>query len=840
MSLAETPNLDSMRLIAQFTSMALESPEQKQSRIFGAIANRLQDPEIVRWQLESLGRIALYGQFATDLQPLGDEAWERLIDHEQPTIGFRYHTQCEIAFSRASQKLRRSGEDTPNAVLLAWPRAFAKEREGSRGYSAERGMLVDDEGVIYFGNFPEPLQIHAAQSSATPLVYERRFGKKLHHFNDYKIERLLEDKSATAQLLDKLSLPHATVLAEATAADLDVAGLFEAKEPFVIKPCEGERGFGVRIVHPDTDTADDIKRYVETGYPADMNLVAERLLTSVPFKHPDSGASLDWNLRAIVMGDAYVGAYARAGLRGSPINLATGAEAYSLEEAFDNCGFDNEQRALVTQRVTALCEATKQTGAGMMGLDIIIDENLQPSLIEINGEKSGGLENIMLAGKETIDWEPGYAAVRGMARFIKAKGRISSNQTGKRNSFRLTIDEILASADWAGNHKELGDEIMEFTKNQLSHYYLLPDTSRKAAMKFLDEQSGKPTEETESNYFVIRSQMEKLLEEEKRDELYALFNKAVAHNPNDIPRIEAFASFICENDQETIARYSLMELQQEANPENAKALSTMKYYVLLSLTERDVMAVSHETRQLITDALAAFYILPLTERTPQLVTDVIHSVPEADYLKPVSRYFRGFANLTATMEDVIAVQHEAFMSPLESDGKFMESIAGMICEEKTEASSTAIGIAKLHHDDLAGALADFRLVDPNNQELLGDAVLTIGRYLINHVVRSDIPETSGEDIMNLTNYSLFANENGLRGLTKSSNETTALCANLLLSAHYLIQGDLQASHVALSSFHGSASTSPETDSLFAGAYEHLFYAIDEQLEILAQENREEQ
>lgn len=813
--------------MSQMLTYATETPEQGQTRAFSSIAERLQDPEIVSGHLQKLGSFAVNGAFGEELRPLDATAWQELIDPKQPTLGLRLHFINEVALCRAAQQLRAQGEPAPNIVMLP-EKVFAKEWESKRAYYAQRGILVDKDGVLYRGEFPEPLQIHASQASETPIFHPRRFSKKIFHFNPGGTETLLEDKELTSKLLDQLELPHSRLLVPPTnAGSFDVESLFAIGKDFVIKPRHGQQGIGVRLVDHQNDTPADISRYIKEGYAEDTELIAEEWVHGTPFAHPESGAELDWNLRAIVMGDTYVGSYVRAGLKGSPINLACGAEAYSLEEAYDNCGLDDNQRALVANRVKELCEATRQIGAGVMGLDIIIDTNLQPHIIEINGEKSGGLENVMLAGKDEIDWRPAHAAVRGLMRFVSRQGPIRHLRHKGRASLALSTREILDGVQYAQSNTAKGQELLDFTLEKLRDPYGFPEKSQEAIRRFIESQENGLRTEIPADYMRIRDEMSKLLENEDRQALYELFNKAVAHDPTNITRLEAFASFISENDEETISRYCLLELEQETNPEKAQAIATMKYCSLLNLTELDSMLVSHETRRQVINALTTYYMLPLQDRTPRIVADVLDAAPEARYLAPVSRYFRGFANLAATMEEVIAVQHEAFLSDLASDGKFMESIASMSAEEKTEIDCIAIGIAKLHHNDLPAALAEFRLVSPSNKDLIGDASLALGRYLIHHISLAGISETTGQEIADLVSSSLFANETALQNLAGSANLTTGLCANLLLSTHYLVQGDPYAADASLGRFHHAASFLPEASRIFEGAYDELHQAITE-------------
>jgi|GEM_PF-4523125 len=351
------------------------------------------------------------------------ERWKEHIDTTQPTIGVRYYMHALLG--SAAAQLRARGESICNVVFLP-DVATSDEAYDDTTYVANRGVFLDAQGKAYAGNFPEPLRIDVLQP------YDHTKKLPVRSLNEPAHEAVFNDKALTQTALEGTGITFPKpILQNITKDDDRLFALIEKSlftsqsQAIVIKPTQGHTGDNVIMVEKYTTLEDEV--WDQLGrIPEDETLVVQPWIRSYPLHHAESGARLDWNIRALLVNDKTIGSYVRADVFGKPINIGKEAHARSLAETLHDCGLSEQQQQLVRARLQELYRKITEALPGTIkGLDIIIDEQLEPVIIEVNGQDSGGLSNSMLVarrdaqnanvpGEQIADivWEPAFQHIR--------------------------------------------------------------------------------------------------------------------------------------------------------------------------------------------------------------------------------------------------------------------------------------------------------------------------------------------------------------------------------------------------------------------------------------------
>ena len=186
-------------------------------------------------------------------------------------------------------------------------------------------------------------------------------------------------------------------------------------QPFVVKPAIGQQGRGVTMVDATLQDANTSLESLQRTHQSGEEVLVQPWVQSYPLLDKNSGQRIDWNIRALVTAGRLCGAYARYGSWGGAVNMSRGADAVNINEAFEACGLSSSEQAAVHYKIDRVSRRIAKTcGAGYIGLDIIINEQLDPVILEANGEKAGGLYNILKTEAEADNIDAAITAIRAI------------------------------------------------------------------------------------------------------------------------------------------------------------------------------------------------------------------------------------------------------------------------------------------------------------------------------------------------------------------------------------------------------------------------------------------
>lgn len=393
------------------------------------------------------------------IRPLGAEEFSALYDPEMPTVGLRVE---DVAFpwiyAVTAQRIRATGEKICNVVLLAKP-PFSNEAATRRKLFANAGWLVDGNGNTFGGVFPEAVPIDVIGSDrAIADKRGRRLARDTLHINTPEVEEVLADKTvAHTFLAEQADLPvHKSELIallrnEPGCADT-IRQIIDEHGDVVVKPSAGERGIGVCMLGPET-TQDEIETRVSTSCELGTDLVVEKMVESITLQHPLTGIDLDCCIRSLVIGGRYIGAYARVAAAGKPVNVQLGAEAMSLHDAFTLAGISANDAESLAQRIEAISrDLTERLGAQIAGHDLIVSKDLEPVLIESNGQFSGGLLKIMQVGENPDTLAEAHGVTRLLTRMASTVSGSSSRRRSRRARRPYDLESTLVGYLRASHH----------------------------------------------------------------------------------------------------------------------------------------------------------------------------------------------------------------------------------------------------------------------------------------------------------------------------------------------------------------------------------------------------
>lgn len=352
-----------------------------------------------------------------ETQPITPDSWDELIDPGQPTIGLHPWSVADgPLLAMASQRMRARGEPGCNFVLLP-PELVAREFTTHRGKYrfAQRGILVDQHGVMHKGDFPEPIRLDAINSEDLTSHTDRQQIKLI---NTPEQQKFLKDKLAVMQTLDQAGIRHPRLYGvhephQQASAEI-ILELLNTHDELVVKPSSAALGQGVLLLDKKSVDPDELTHQLAACHATHQKIMAEERIHSLPLSHPNSGVPLDWNMRMLIVGGRLIGTYVRQGRYGGPVNISQGARPKNLQKTLTSCGLDIDDQMLVMGRLGQLARKIHETiDANFMGVDICLPADLEPTVIEINDERSGGLRNVAICGSRERFAAP-EAAVRAL------------------------------------------------------------------------------------------------------------------------------------------------------------------------------------------------------------------------------------------------------------------------------------------------------------------------------------------------------------------------------------------------------------------------------------------
>jgi glutathione synthase/RimK-type ligase-like ATP-grasp enzyme len=385
-----------------------------------AIYDILQQPPQVAEHLSLLDMYTGQPPGAEPLKPVTDDILRELIDPQQPTIGLRLPISNNYgkALAIASQQLRLVGEPACNIILLP-ELAYGQEAYDDTHYAVQRGTVVDYTGQTYGGDFPQPVTIDVLTSWDNPAVHDAGVVAFL---NTPWQEAQFDDKLATKIRLQEGGIPTPVLLASDVSPDDPVFQRFitqrmEAGQGSVIKPVDGSLGRGILIADPARLSVEAILTALRSARFADSRLFVEEQIIG-PEARTQAGSRLDWNVRQLITGGLPIGAYARVGAYGEAINASRGAVARAIPHILRSTSTSPEQRTGFMRQLDDIGHRIGQIfgEAAYMGADMQPDQTLQAYVLEVNGERAGGLANII----KTSPDEPADSHAQAMARALRA------------------------------------------------------------------------------------------------------------------------------------------------------------------------------------------------------------------------------------------------------------------------------------------------------------------------------------------------------------------------------------------------------------------------------------
>lgn len=643
----------------------LTDPHIQASPELQALSAFLRQPEVVGLHLHELAVTACHSLAhilpsteiitTTATETLSDAAWSQCIDPAQPTIGLRF-----TAFGKtvtplvvAAQKLRRQAEAVCNVIILP-ELAFAQEGATKQAYFAERGLLINADGHIYGGNFPYPLQIDATHLYASGTVPQAE-PSVIRFFNEQAEDALINDKLAAQTVLSQAGVPIAKALLEETTVDdaafrSQLEQCFKDGQAIVIKPLRDSQGHGVIMLDPRTTTLRAAEEHIGAVHGSGRKVRVEQWISSYPLRHAGSGVRLDWNIRSLLVGSGAVGAYARIGTFGTPINYTRGAQPAAIAAVLQQCGLDEQAQAVVTQRLEAVYQRSSTALPGIIkGLDIIIDENLHPVVIEPNGEASGGLLNSMQhsgSGDWVHDWQPAFNMVRHLHTAL-----FDGDMPAKRqpDAYASTLDPhaLLAGMvffEASSLAPESSGRYATLLAAALPHMPPLEGRLNNALLESLKaqvaeaKQKGEMTEEL-AELYALKLEPQwveafQAFEQGNLDMAFAIIAGEYRADPLDTTvqkKVATHASVLLSDDNSflLVAHSYCSETMQ-----GSEVLAKTLYYELLLAAGCDDLGISLQSRQHILDQLEIYFQQPMAARQFPTLDTMPLSPDEKSYLKP--------------------------------------------------------------------------------------------------------------------------------------------------------------------------------------------------------------
>lgn len=339
----------------------------------------------------------LYGiETVTDLPethpvvlPLSETIFSRLYDPDRPTLAVDYHA----SFCGADLiGIAAHESDRANVVYIASGVQYgevAAAQDGSKQLWATRGTLINEYGETFCGDFPVPIPISIVES-CNPDLLEEYEALGVPTLNSRAAVRAFGSKEETPQLCAGTSV--------SAPRHLDISEISEVSNGYVIKPATSSQGRGVRIFEADSDTSQALA-YFQFLKDHDYQPVIQERVHSLPLYDPRTQQRLDWTVRALIADGAVAGMYARVDTWGDAVNISRNAQAYEIADLV-RFGLNATQVEQIQQVLTQAAEEISQAAStSMAGLDLMVDESLQVSLIEGNIAATGGLQTIAQLAK---------------------------------------------------------------------------------------------------------------------------------------------------------------------------------------------------------------------------------------------------------------------------------------------------------------------------------------------------------------------------------------------------------------------------------------------------------
>lgn len=328
---------------------------------------------------------------------LNDENWSDFYDPNVPTIVVDPMTSAMGFELIAYEAARARSKKTSNALNVILMPVYSTEIEeltyedGSKRLRLGEGIAIDSNGRAGFGKFPEPVVANAVESIDPDLVGSKDDGLVMLSDHD-EIERA-RSKSGFRMSGHFVNSPRGTKVEHGTTRRKikKILRDINGSRGYVVKPDVGARGAAVEIFNKK-ETKSVVSNVLRKVSDESSVVIEERI---VPMRI-DSEGSIDWNTRTIAVFGEVVGFYVRAGMAGSPINLALGAFKIPAETAMKGLADNNgaEPDAYIEKLWRAGEEVAAHFPGSIVGIDTVIGDNGKTYVYEVNAGLVGGLEKL--------------------------------------------------------------------------------------------------------------------------------------------------------------------------------------------------------------------------------------------------------------------------------------------------------------------------------------------------------------------------------------------------------------------------------------------------------------
>jgi len=329
---------------------------------------------------------------------------DELVDPMKPTIGVFMHESFSDAevLAIAAKNLELKGRWVPNVVILPW--IDEEKDELVQGlytgyYGVKQFSVIDNNLELVRVNSDTVLPIDMVDvSAAGPDIAEQfeQAGVKLMASSENM--RLAESKESTRVIAEKAGVryPQSVVISRAEDVDEAVDEYMTkasfAKSGIVVKPLNGSRGMEVQMFDKISEISarEKLKAILLHGSP----VIVEERIRSKSLSLTPGGERYDWNIRAIVK-NKYLDSYARANVWGGPVNISQGSHSMTLDSVLGRISDTHAEETTLKKRLKkASTKVAKVLDGDIAGIDMTIDEDGQPVLIEANIGNFGGINTL--------------------------------------------------------------------------------------------------------------------------------------------------------------------------------------------------------------------------------------------------------------------------------------------------------------------------------------------------------------------------------------------------------------------------------------------------------------
>lgn len=334
---------------------------------------------------------------------LTKEHYDKLFSPHLPTLALIYPF-CAHGASVIGLASQRQGKKKCNVVIiphLPSENLRFEKREDVWTLTTDKGILISSNGEFFHGLLPTRIPIDLIslehEDSTTLRLCEEKNIKVL---NPRSVLASAADKADSLQKLFDAGCSVPEFIAFKTIGPNEENKIeafvkkYEGK--VVVKPHNESQGNGVSLFEKNDDINKIIQTIKQTVRKYGCALLQTRI-NSTPIYNSEN-ERLDWNIRVLLSSNGVIDTAVRIGKKGNnPINGHLGATAQNLFDTLNNLHISptNKQKlkAELVKTLENLCLRSREIlgGGEYLGFDIMVDERLNPWIIEVNGGVSGGI-----------------------------------------------------------------------------------------------------------------------------------------------------------------------------------------------------------------------------------------------------------------------------------------------------------------------------------------------------------------------------------------------------------------------------------------------------------------